>query len=315
MIEAKIICDSIGAQSPRLTTFKLRYPKFIHGEFMTHRVFSRNASSSRAVPVAKNIEEVNNCDLRAAPVYWGREQKGMQIGDEFQPGDMHHPLYLWEEAALSAAKYAKRMVELGAHKSIVNRIIEPFLHINVVVTATEYMNFFGLRLDGGADPTMRALAEAMWREYNESKPQLLCPDQWHLPFIRDNDWSSFAGVKVEPGPELHLFENRSSDSASQMICAIRSSVARCARVSYTSFDTGKLSTIEEDLKLYDRLVGAQPMHASPAEHQATPDDFDESDTLYGWQNMHQWGNFVGWRQYRKMLKGEALAPLPAEYRK
>lgn len=322
MIEAQIVCDSISPQSIRLTTFKLRYPKFIHGEFMTHRVFSRNASSSRAVPVWKNLEEVRSDALRAAPVKWGAEQKGMSPGDElsdtepsvfdFERSARDSAKYCWREAALRAADIAQSMQETGAHKSIINRIIEPFLHINVIVTATEYMNFFGLRLDKNADPTMRALAEAMWKVYNENTPHKIEYEDWHLPFINDSDWASFIGVQVDPSPELRLFESRSSYSASQMICAIRTSVARCARVSYTSFETGKRSTVEEDLKLYYRLVGAQPVHASPAEHQATPDSF-EGAHIQRWGHPDQWGNFRGWCQYRKMLAGESYAPLPEGY--
>src|SRR5271154_5169424 len=127
-ITAKVICDSIGEHSPRLTTFQLRYPKFIHGEFMTHRKFSRNASSSRAIPVSKNLEEVRSDELRAAPVWWGREQKGMQSGDELDDVDVSvlwqyghysrsgddeyvtakdHAQRQWRRAALDAAHHAE----------------------------------------------------------------------------------------------------------------------------------------------------------------------------------------------------------------
>lgn len=324
MINAEVICDSISSQGHRLTTFKLRYPKFIHGEFMTHRVFSRNASSSRAVPVAKNIEEVRSDALRAVPVFWGAEQKGMSPGGELDDttksmrwkdrfdtdnwgGEPVTPkeyaIRVWYYAALDAADRAELLMNAGVHKSIVNRVIEPWLHINVVVTATEYMNFFGLRLDSGADPTMRALAEAMWRAYNESKPQKLAPGEWHLPFVENQDFYEWiADNKVKYESHDKLGRDR----------LIRVSVARCARVSYLSFDTGKRSTIEEDLKLYDRLVGAQPMHASPAEHQATPDEevLDMMDCPHGWKHSSQHGNFTGWRQFRKLLPGESMAPIP-----
>ena len=370
MIEAQVICDSISPQNHRLTTFKLRYPRFIHAECATHRLvsqhgvateefvdnygfmdakdISRNASSSRAIPFAKQVQQVRDDATRAAPVYWGAEQKGMQTGEELSnvKQDLLNVGYdnlpfvnasprdaavaIWRMAALSAARMAEYMAELGLHKSICNRVIEPYTHITVIASATDagWMNFFGLRLDAAAEPTMRALAVAMWKAYQASEPQLLQPGQWHLPFVLvrysdkedgmifkgdADEWTTFLKMPVEE----------------REATLIKISVARCARVSYESFDTGKRSTIEEDLKLYDRLVGAQPLHASPAEHQATPDEwFTEAannmpmmnvrnswirDNGVCWANPHQHGNFTGWRQYRKMLPGESLAPLPVEY--
>jgi thymidylate synthase-like protein len=306
-ITAEVILDSISPAGHRLTTFKLRYPKFIHSEFMTHRVFSRNASSSRAVPTSKLIEEVRDPETRASPVFWGKNQPGMQAYEEL-PGfneatgldARSQARLIWDQAAQEAVICAQQIYVLGAHKQIVNRILEPFLHINVVCTATEYMNFFGLRLDAGAQPEMRALAEAMWKAYVESSPQLLSPGQWHLPFI---DISDLSTLSLKSG-KLPLED------------ALKVSVARCARVSYNShFPGNKKSTLEEDLKLYERLVGSQPVHASPAEHQATPDNFTwltVDDRI--WANSKQHANFTGWRQYRKMLIGENVAPLPEKYR-
>lgn len=288
---------------------------------MTHRVISRNASSSRAIPTAKLIEEVRSDALRAAPVFWGKNQSGMQAARELpnRPKDQvcvkeryiqrnpsfHDPLIflsekqaameLWRGAALRAADSAEQLHKIGAHKQIVNRLLEPFSHINVVATATEWDNFFGLRLHKDAQPEMRALAIAMWEARKASTPKLLRPGEWHLPFI----------TEAEQHEIIELFGSYT--------IATKISVARCARVSYESFETGKQSTVEEDLKLYERLVGAQPLHASPAEHQATPDD--STNGMDGkWMHENQWGNFTGWRMFRKMLHGEAVAPLPEEYR-
>lgn len=318
MIEARIVCDSVSPQGKRLTTFKLKYPKFIHGEFMTHRVISRNASSSRAVPVAKLIEEVREDALRAGPVFWGAEQKGMQAGEALNDIDRIYinPIspynekvtakgcaeIIWRQAAFAAADWASELVKLGVHKNIANRVLEPFSHINVVATATEWDNFFGLRLHKDAQPEMRALAIAMWRTFNESKPRLLKPGQWHLPFVNHFD---FGYEHDEVNIDDSMLIIRTPDE-----WPIKVSVARCARVSYESFETGKRSTVEEDLKLYDRLLGAQPLHASPAEHQATP------DTKFAgqWEHPHHHGNLVGWHQYRKTLPNEAVAPLPEEFK-
>lgn len=296
-ISAHIICDSISPDGFRLTTFQLRYPKFIHGEFMTHRVFSRNASSARAVPTAKLIEEVTNDHLRAAPEAWGKNQKGMQAAEDLTGDDLQRAKHIWKQAALTAAILAEDMAYSAyAHKQIVNRILEPFIHINVVVTATEYDNFFGLRLDAGADPTMRALALAMWNARRGSTMHRKEPGQWHLPYVDQDEY------------DLSLPWRFGNDP-------LRVSVARCARVSYTSFETGRKSEIAEDLALYDRLIAATPKHLSPAEHQATPDHklpSDPYDELV-WCNTLEHGNFNGWRQFRKMIPDEARAPLPEEY--
>lgn len=309
MIEARIITDSIGPNSPRLTTFVLRYPKFIHGEFMTHRMFSRNASSSRAIPVSKNLEEVRSDELRAAPVWWGKEQKGMQSGEELNGIQLVAAKEIWCASAWIAAERAEMLSKLGAHKSIVNRILEPFLHINVIATSAEpgLMNFFGLRLDKMAQPEIRVLAEEMWKAYNEHKPTELKLDEWHLPFIDSEDIDfMFTHPLGHITPEEFI------------IWARKVSTARCARVSYLSFETNRRSTIDEDLKLYNRLIDSTPIHASPAEHQATPDAYIEKWTgkiEHGhWENPAQSGNFgLGWRQYRKMLPNESLASLPPEY--
>jgi hypothetical protein len=284
-ISAEVICDSISLDAIRLTTFKLRYPRFIHAEFMTHRRFSRNASSSRAVPTSKLIAEVRDPNLRAKPIWWGKNQSGMQAAEELDEAAQKKAKQLWSWAAEEAAEYAEGLMSLGAHKQLVNRILEPFTHINVVCSATEYDNFFGLRLDKGAQPEIRALAHEMWCARRDSTPRLLHPGEMHLPFVE----GQYTTYDEHP---------------------IKISVARCARVSYLSFETGKPSTMDEDLVLYDKLVTAQPLHASPAEHQATPD----RKRLDGsWNHPELHGNFSGWKQYRKTLIGEDIAPLPEEY--
>jgi hypothetical protein len=333
MISAEVICDSISEEGKRLTTYKLRYPKFIHGEAKTHRVLylgnegayitleqevgfnddqsiSRNASSSRAIPVPKSIEEIRSLNY-ASPVYWGREQKGMQAGEAFVGADLKHIIWLWREAALSAADHAERMHLFGAHKSLVNRILEPYLHINVVATATEWDNFFGLRLHKDAQPEMRVLAIAMWEARKASTPRLLGLGEWHLPFV----WKDGGNEQILDG----LLPPGNEEALTPLAQMIRISVARCARVSYESFETGKPSIIREDLKLYDRLLGAQPLHASPAEHQATPDVQVQVSGIgmiwkHNFLDRNEHGNFVGWRQYRQLLPGQACAPIPEEFR-
>jgi thymidylate synthase ThyX len=232
---------------------------------------------------------------------------------------------VWERAAHDAISNALSLQKLGTHKSIVNRILEPFLHVNVLVTGTEpgWMNFFGLRLDKAAQPEIRVLAEAQRKCWNESVPNVLKPNEWHLPFI---DWKEMTPFLGSNGQPLSLWEYQEDPQGEPLV--IKISVARCARLSYNSFETSKRSTIEEDLALYNRLIGSSPIHASPAEHQATPDSIRDrgilgnqlriiDNTLFPvpeWDQPKLHGNLSGWRQYRKMLAGEAIAPLPEAYR-
>jgi thymidylate synthase ThyX len=301
-ITAKVIADSTSPQGIRLTTMQLRYPKMIHSEFMTHRVFSRNASSSRAIPVARLIQDV--IDDPAMPVFWGSNKPGMQAGEELTGDWRQAAINEWLLARNRAAASAIDMGRYGVHKQIVNRIIEPWCHINVVVTATEWANFYALRQHKDAQPEMKALADAMWEAQQTSIPTPCVVGGWHLPYY-----------DPETDGKALYFADLGGDPFQWMI---RVSVARCARVSFLTHE-GKPPNVEDDLKLYDRLVGSTPLHASPAEHQATPDKalltFSEGANAYrvgindsvGFQYPEQHGNLVGWRQYRKMLPNENRA--------
>ena len=258
-ISAKVIADSVGADNGiRLTTLELEYPRFIHSEFMTHRVFSRNASSSRAIPVEKMIERVSSDP--AMPVEWGSNQPGMQAGAEVD--DIRAATESWRYAAYDAVLWAKVLNTRGLHKQIVNRVLEPFSWIKVLVTATEWHNFFELRDHPDAQPEIRVLAIAMREAMADSEPEALRFDEWHLPYVTDNE-------NVNAAHDLR-----------------RISAARCARVSYLNHDQSAPS-VTKDLALFYRLVGGRPLHASPLEHQAIP-DYNPVFTR----------NFRGWIQHR-----------------
>lgn len=266
-ITAKVIAHSINRfHSKPIITLQLRYPRFIHSELMTHRDFSRNASSSRAIPTPKMIEQVRN--EPAMPVHWGKNQPGMQAFEEVHPADMALAKGLWLQAAKEAADLAEEMHALGLHKQVINRILEPFQYISVIVTATEWDNFFELRNHADADPTIKALAQAMLAAIEGSTPRLLEDHEWHLPYVTDE-------------------ERANMDWAT--LCKV--SAARCARVSYLTHD-GATPSIEKDLALYERLVGSRPLHASPIEHQALPAP----------EAHNRWGNFNGWIQNRKLIE-------------
>jgi len=264
VIDAKVIEDSVAPHGVRLTTLQLRYPRFIHAELMTHRVFSRNASSSRAIPVKTILDQIMAAP--AEPVHWGKNQKGMQAREELAQPEKVRVQALWREACIEACRIAQQMADLGAHKQIVNRITEPFAHISVVLTSTEWANWDELRMHEDADPTIEALASAVYAARSRSAPLALRDDEWHLPYVTREE-------RALLDPDL----------------AMKVSAARCCRVSYLKHD-GQKASVEEELALCDRLAAARPFHASPFEHQATPLLFED-----------QWsGNFRGWLQHRKL---------------
>lgn len=273
-IAARVVADSISVNGKRLTTFVLTYPRFIHAELMTHRVFSRNAASSRAIP-AKKVRAAVRRDP-AVPVFWGKNQAGMSASQE---------VFGWRLVAVKwlifglglrlmlALNWA--LEKLGLHKQIANRYLEPWFNITVVVSATNWSNFYHLRNHEKAQPEFRALAESMLEAHNASVPRLLTDGDWHLPFVEESEHEELGTYK-----------------------AIRVSVARCARVSYLNHE-GRRSTYKEDLALFNRLLADEPKHASPAEHQAAP---ASADTVSG--------NFTGWVQFRKLLDNENLLHYP-----
>lgn len=262
----EIILDSISESECRLTTMKLVYPRFIHAEFMTHRVFSRNASSSRAIPVQKMVENIESNP--AIPLFWGTNKSGMQAGEELSNEKIIKAYSEWIEALDLAIGQAELLYDIGLHKQHVNRILEPFMLIEVLVTSTEWDNFFELRCHEDAQPEIQHLANLMRDALNESEPTLRC---MHFPFVERIELAEHVAGGVDIDYLLKL------------------STARCARVSYTlrdgSIDRGK------DIALHDRLVVAEPLHASPAEHQAVAMKDDSFNR-----------NFRGWSMYRNKLE-------------
>lgn len=291
---AKIIADSIAPTGIRLTTLELRYQRFIHAEFMTHRVFERNASSSRAIPVERLIQDV--LDDPAMPIHWGSNKPGMQAGAELDRRARELAIETWMRARDQAVTQARQLAAIGAHKQIVNRLLEPFAHINVVVTATDWANFFALRDHPDAQPEIAELARQMRTVMQGSTPRKLEYGEWHLPYVDDEDWNA-AGYHVG-----HL----SGYVGEEVVELLRKvSAARCARVSYKTHE-GKRPTIEADLALYERLVGGDVVHATPTGHQAAPDYKVWVPFGTEWAQPLAHGPFRGWIQHRKLIPNEAV---------
>lgn len=277
-VKTDIILDSISEEGIRLTTWHLRVPRCIWPEFLTHRVFSRNGRSSRAVPVKTMIQEIK--DDPFVPWHWGKNQPGMQANEELDAlifiENSSYPYKdlfreeAWILACGTALKFAEAYMEAGYHKQIVNRLLEPFMWIDVVITATEWDNFFDLRTHGDAEPHFRDIARQMKTLYDKHIPTELPFGEWHLPYVTKEEQAEY-----------------------DINSCIKLSVARCARISYKSFD-GNDSLVKE-FERFDKLVGSDPKHYSPFEHQATPDTVDGD-----WLDPDLWGNFRGWVQARKL---------------
>lgn len=280
-ITAKVLADSMHfvgrgsrRRARRLTSFEVRYPRFIHAEFLTHKLFSRNSASSRAIPISKMIADV--LEDPAMFVYWGRNQSGMQAATELSGEEIEWAKIRWLRARDAAVEHARSLSSLGLHKQSVNRVLEPWMHITVILTATDYANFYKLRCHPDAQPEMQALAYAMRSAHFNSVPvdrtELTGIDRWHLPLVTDEE-------RREVGDD-----------------AIKVSTGRCARVSYLTHD-GRRDPLA-DIELHDRLAASG--HWSPFEHVACP-------LVVPWWapwRSERSGNLFGWEQYRKRLPAE-----------
>lgn len=299
--DAKVLADSRSPAGHRLATLEATFPRFVLAEFNTHRVFSRNSASSRAIPIAKQLRRV--LEDPYVPIEFGSNQPGMQAGAALagekleaaerewlrarddavrrvlglvaEPGafpqdaDLFEALGQVEDAIRDRAQPAEW---LNVHKQVANRLLEPFMWHTVIVTATEWENFWNLRCHPDAQPEIRLIAELMRTAAEASDPAELGPGEWHLPLIRPEDREDVASIED----------------------LVKVSAGRCARVSYLTH-AGKRDP-SADVELHDRLLTSG--HMSPLEHPARP--LSEAELRES-----EWsGNFRGWRSYRKEIAGE-----------
>ncbi len=257
---------------------EVKFHRFILPEFNTHRAFSRNAASSRAIPIAKVIAKVRNDP--AFPLSWGKNQSGMAAREEVGAAAREAAQHEWRHALNNALASAERLAarDIDLHKQLVNRLLEPFAWITVIVSATEWANFFTQRCHPDAQPEIRHVANLMLAAYRTSTPEQVAAGNWHLPLVAAD-------------------ERATLDSATLR----KISVARCARVSYLTHENTR--DIGKDLELYERLMsGGANGHWSPTEHVATPlDDRDQACA-----------NFRGWQQLRKLFDVENAEIFPDE---
>lgn len=299
---AKIIADSISPAGVRLTTMEIVIPRVVLAEFNTHRMFSRNSASSRAIPHAKMINRVLENPYIPR---WTKNQKGMS-GEFLDPlsDEAIRATSVWlrlrDEAVLAVEALGENV-----HKQDVNRALEPWMWHTIIVTATEWSNFFHLRDHTAAHPGIQTPAKMMREVYETSEPILLSDGMWHTPYIQEADlrWVEESADLPQGGVPPGWHEHRR-----QQLCKI--SIGRCARVSYLTHD-GKRDP-QADIDLCDKLLSSG--HMSPFEHVARP--IGEQDLFKGYlsapsvggpRNLltdYFSGNFRGWVQYRKTIPNE-----------
>lgn len=272
MYQAKILADSVSPAGHRLTTFELTYPRIIHAEMMTHRVFSRNAASSRAIPAAKLIQAV--IDNPFVPEAFTENRPGMTACNFVT--DQKSARNSWLGARDRAVFSALELCELNVHKQHVNRLLEPFQWYTAIFTGTDWANFLALRTHADAQPEIQRLAFLVQGALEANAPEPYGYGDWHAPLLPDIDelWEAYPIGDIK-----------------------KISAGRCARVSYLTHD-GKRDP-QADIELCDRLIASG--HMSPLEHVATPSYHPED-----------WANLRGWAQMRRFIPNEANFSLAAQ---
>jgi hypothetical protein len=293
-MEVEVILASAPApefEIKPIYTIRARYPRIIHGELLTMRAFSRNARSSRAVPVNTMLKEVSTDPF--VPWHWGTNQKGMQAGEELS--DINKAICIddWREAADKACFYAAELMAAGVHKQIPNRLLEPFSYIDTLITSTEWANFFWLRNHKDAEPHMQDLAKLMQQAIAEAPVQEIpYRTGWHLPYVSQEEIDTTLRHWAMENEDVLSME---PDKALQRIniLAAKISAARCARISYKPFDGN--ASYEREFERFDSLVTSDRVHASPLEHQAIPVQNIQADHV---------SNLTGYVQFRKFIPNE-----------
>ena len=271
LITAKVIADSINETGQRLTTFELEFPRLILSECNTHGAIEKNTSSSRAIPVAKMLAHILEQNLK--PIYFGSKKSGMQAGNELTGEGLDFVKCVWGSSLESAVEYAEMLDKAGVAKEVTNRITEPYQLIKAVWSATDWDNWFNLRLEKDADPNICMLAYKMYEAMSKSKPTLLKKGEYHLPYVGKYDipvaYSDLGGYEYETGYNVFYYDKECDHTIEHCLTleeAIKYSVASCAQVSYRS----EGMTLDKAEKIWNMLVKSEVVHASPLTHVATP---------------------------------------------
>lgn len=282
-----VVGHSVGwlPQHLPVVSLYLMYPRFIHSEMMTHKDFSRCAASSRAIPVAKMLKQVWN--KPALPLMWGKNQRGMQADNYFGAVTTVFLDTLWVMAGRVMCIFVWILMHVGVHKQTANRILEPWQLMHVTLTSNKFANFYNLRIHKDAQPEICHLAKMMKSTISRSKPKKLNEGEWHLAWIRDEDYKAVADY-------IRIWHH-DDFSANALDFLKKMSAARSARSSYANL--GKPTTVQDDLNTWAKLVEKKPVHASPCEHQCTPDSMIGDVWVYS--KLH--GNLTGYIVHRNLI--------------
>jgi len=302
-IKVKLLQKSLGPYSDAcMGTYELVYPRMIHQEVLTHKQLSRNCASSRAIPIESMLKEIEN-DV-AVPVHWGKNQTGMQAGEELNGEALDLVQQYWQLAAKEAIKYSRRLAETGVHKQVANRVTEPYQHMKTVMSATDWNNCFYLRNHKDADPTIAMLFKQMQELWESTEASALDLGEFHTPYV-----DSILRVKNKTISRQYLEVGYGFFTPEE---ALKVSASCCAQTSFRKND----SSVDKADMVYDRLVNSKPVHASPFEHQAKPmqkysNPFDASQWEPGITHVNRKGelfsgNLRGWVQHRQLIEGNFL---------
>lgn len=285
------VAATIGNRGARIDTFEANIPRVVLAELNTHRAITKSAASSRAIPVAKRVDMVRTNPY--VPENVGKNKAGMSADVNLSDEEYEKFVEMWTRFGLAAATIAEAMVEqTGAHKQEINRLLEPWSYVKVVVTATEWENFFNLRMSPAAYPAFQDFAGKLFRAYGDAKPK---HSMYHLPYTDDMPPGS-------PIDDLYMV-----------------SAARCARVSYKTFD-GIRSTFDDDKKLCAKLL--EEGHLSPFDHPAMGDSCyykgESYDSRRWWMRPVDHRQYWGWIPHRVAVERNlgmvcarnSFAPIP-----
>jgi hypothetical protein len=330
MYAAKVVLDSITPAGHRLTTMEVTIPRMVLAEFNTHRVFSRNSASSRAIPVKKMLERVRKDPF--TPLFWGKNQKGMAASVELSSAEQEAALRTWLMARDTCANATEHLAlsSLDVHKQTANRIIEPWLWHTVIVSSTEWPNFNNLRRHPAAQPEINKPANMLFEARAASKPASAVEGYWHLPYVYKEKAQLWFPNDIDDAKAMGDDLKVSWIEILKMV-----SVGRCARVSVLNHDGER--KLGEDVEMFGKLK--KNGHMSPLEHVARPmtkrelntyrmyhyvietpdgdaaydsrDPYEVGDEIEGGEVKsvkvdHFCGNFDGWMQLRKTIPGESV---------
>lgn len=257
--DVKILADSISTRGVRISSVVATYPRFIHSELMTHRMFGRNAASSRAIPPERIIENIQHHPF--VPDF-NRSVKGMGVGDALNETDAKIAKVAWLNARDKTVQAALVLIDLDVDKSRINRLLEPFSWMTTIITATEWTNFLALRQPGNDDPVPQSdfpaqpefqiIARMVRDALRASTPVDLCNHDWHLPLVS-------------------VGERTLNERGLTNIEWARVSAGRCARVSFDTHD--RYEDPDHSLVRFSRLASSG--HWSALEHTARPLSIDD----------------------------------------